>query len=205
MAKLDLRCVLWTLQISLEPLVRASTPKYLTTIPESTDFDHRLVEDCFHISVGYISIINNKVVVAQGLEELATLSARCFFQTFRRFSTSKEPSDVLRRVRQDYNEKFDALIDFRGVPFYHTMTHFHAFNFINHPNWAPRHVVWIDYKPTDQELIPFARQMVEVAWVERQRTKARKVPCWILRFALRILSAVDPLSPPSVIINERKK
>ena len=196
-AKLDLRCILWTLQISLEPLVRTSTLKYLITIPESTDFDNRLVEDCFHIFVGYISIINNKVVVAQGLEELATYSARCFFQTFRRVSPTNPTPDYLGDLRQLYVDKFPREIDFRGVPFYLTMANFHA---LINPDWSPSYVVWTDYRPTDQELIPFARQMVEVARVERRRTETRKVPCWILRFVLRVLSC-DPPSPSSAIVD----
>jgi hypothetical protein len=51
-AALDLRCILWTLQTSLDKLVHISTLKHLNTITEFTDFDSNLVMGCFNIFIG---------------------------------------------------------------------------------------------------------------------------------------------------------
>ena len=193
--KLDLRCILWTLQTSLDRLVRLSALKHLITITEFTDFDPNLVVDCFNLFVGFINTRNNKVVVVQGLEELAALSARCFFQTFRHLSTIRPTPSVLEDLRQRYRRVFPNDTYFRGLPFYHTMTALHT---LVARHWVPRDIRWTDYQPSDQELIPFARHMVEVSQAEYQRMQARKVPRWILRFALHILS-LHPSSPPSAI------
>jgi hypothetical protein len=61
-----------------------------------------------------------------------------------------------------------------------------------------RVIRWDDYRPSSQEYIGFARYMVEVAKVEYRWTQCRKVPRWILRFALHSLS-LDPLPPVPVV------
>ena len=192
---LDFRCTSWTLRTSLEKPVHHSALNYLLTIAEYTKFDPTVVMDCFHILVGYIDVSNGKVVVIQGSQELATLSARCLFQTSRNLSTTDPNSGTLADLRRRYDRVFPPDTDFRGLPFYNTMTNIRAL--VNN-NWNPRFVEWTDYRPSDQELIPFARHMVEVAQEEYQRMETRKVPRWILRFALQTLS-LDPPSPPSAI------
>ena len=195
MAALDLRCILWTLQTSLDRLVRLSTLKHLITITELTDFDPNLVEGCFNLFIGFISISNRKVVVMQGLEEFVALSAGCFYQTFRHLSATHPTSSVLADLRQRYGQILPVETDFRGLPFYHTMANLHA---LVTAQWNPRNVEWISYRPSNQELIPFAQHLVEVSQVEYQRIEGRKVPRWILRFALHFLSLNPP--PPSSVI-----
>jgi hypothetical protein len=193
-AALDLRCILWTLQTSLDKLVHISTLKYLITITDFTSFNSDLVVDCFNIFVGCISVSNSKVAVTQGLEQLATLSAACFFQTFDHLLTTDRTSTVLTDLRRRYYQIFPYWSDFRGLPFFHTIAKTHAL--ITYRNL--RIVSWTDYRPADEELVPFARHMVEVARAEHQRMQTRKLPRWILRFALHVLSLDSP-SPPSVI------
>ena len=192
---LDLRCILWTLQTSLDRLVRHSTLKYLITITEFTDLNPNLVVECFNLFVGSININNGKAVAMQGLEELAALSVGCSFQISRHLSATHPTSSVLADLQQRYNQVFAHGTDFRGLPFYHTMTEFRA---LVTGGFGPRFVRWTDYQPSYPELVPFARHMAEVSRVEYQRMKARKVPRWILRFALHFLS-LNPPSPPSAI------
>ena len=52
------------------------------------------------------------------------------------------------------------------------------------------------FRPSRQEHIPFAQYMLEAAQMEYQRTHGKKVPRWILSFALHSLS-LEP--PPSVV------
>jgi hypothetical protein len=193
---LDFRCTSWTLRTSLERPVHLSTLKYLVTITEYINFDSTVVIDCFNIFVGYVSVSNDKLVITQGLEELATLSARCLFQILRHLSpTHHSTSNVLADLRRRYNRSFPPNTELRGLPFYHAMANIRA---LVNDDWSPRNVQWTDYQPPDQELIPFASHMVESAWAEYQQTQNNRVPCWILRFALHFLS-LDPLPPPSVV------
>ena len=192
-AILDLRCISWALQTSLEKPVHLSTLEHLITITEFTAFDPTLVTDCFNIFAGCISVTNGKVVTIQGLEQLATLSAGCLFHTSRHLSATNPTSGVLADLRRRSSRVFPLKTDFRGLPFYHAITNIHA---LANQGWNPRHEQWASYSPPSRELIPFSRHMVDAARTEYQQDK--KVPCWILRFALRFLS-LEPPSSSSVI------
>jgi hypothetical protein len=131
-------------------------------------------------------------MITRGWEQLATLSASCFFRTLEHLSATDPTSSVLADLHRRYDQIFPFETDFRGLPFYHTMAKIHA---LVNRRWK---VKWTDYEPADQELVPLARHMLEAAQTEYQRLETRKVPRWILRFALHVLS-LDPSSPPSVI------
>ena len=193
---LDLQCILWTLQTSLEKPVHLSALEHLVTITEFTHFDPSLVTDCFNIFVGCLSVSNGKVVIMQGLEQLAMVSARGFFHTLRHLSATRPTSSVLADQLRRYHQVFPFETDFRGLPFYHTMINIHALAGQRH--WDSRSIQWIDYKPFTQELIPFAQHMLDIAQAEYQQIQSGRVPRWILRFALHFLS-LEPLSPASVI------
>ena len=191
-----LRCISWTLRTSLDKPVHLLALEHLVTITEFPYFDPALAVDCFNILLGYISISDgNKVVVMRGLEKLATLSAKCFFQTLRHLSATHPGSSVLEELHRRYRQTFPFETDFRGLPFYHTITNIHA---LVHQYWNPRDQKWTDYLPSDQELIPFARHMVDAAQAEYRQTQNKRVPRWILRFALHFLS-LNPPSPVPVI------
>ena len=192
----DLRCISWTLQTSLEKLVHLSTLEHLITITQFTEFDPTLVTDCFNIFLGCISVSNDKVVIMQGLEQLATVSARGFFHTLRHLSATHPTSRVLANLYRRYDQVIPFETDFRGLPFYHTMMNIHAL--AGQRRWNSRSIQWIDYKPFTQELIPFAQHMSDTAKIGYQQAQNKKVPCWILRFALHFLSFESPY-PPSVI------
>jgi hypothetical protein len=192
---LDLRCISWTVRTSLDKTVHLSTLEHLATILELTYFDPSLVEDCLGIFAGCINVSSSKVVVAQGSEQLVIASATSFFRTFRHLSVMDPTSSVLTDLRRRYHRILPLTADFRGLPFFHTMTKIHA---LVNQDWNPRHIRWRDYSPSAQEVLPFSRHMVEVAQVEYQRTQQRKMPCWILRSALYYLT-LDPPPPAPVI------
>jgi hypothetical protein len=64
--------------------------------------------------------------------------------------------------------------------------------------WDPPDARWNNDSLSIQEYIAFSQRMAEIAQVEYERVQRRKVPRWILRFALDSLS-LDPLPPPSVV------
>ena len=191
----DLQCILWILQTFPNGPVRLSTLKYLFTSTEFTDLHSTLIVEYFDLLVGCISTSNKKVVVIQGLEQHAILYARSFFDALRRLPATPPRSNVPVNLRKYHQRIFPPGTDFRGLPFYHTMINIRA---LVTGRRKGAFVSWIDYRPSNQELIPFARHMVEAAQEEYQQTENKKSPCWILHFALHFLS-FDPPAPASVI------
>ena len=195
----DLRCVSWILQTSLDKAIRLSTFKHLAAIPELTHFDPTLVMDCFNIFMNCVSVTNHRVVTMRGLEQLATVSARCLFRTFCHLSVTDPTSNALTDLRRRYKKVFppELDLDFTGLPFRCTMNMIHA---LADQRRNPRRILWGNDGPSAQEHILFSQYMAKTARVEYQRTRCTKVPRWTLRFVLYSLS-LDPPPPPSAIAN----
>jgi hypothetical protein len=130
----------------------------------------------------------------QGLEQLATLSALCFFHTISHLSIMDPTSSVLEDVRQRYTEVFPPRVDFHGHQFYHTMN---AVRCLFVRSQERRTFQWSDYKPSSHEHTVVAYTLAKLAQFGYQRTQHQKVPRWILRFALHSF-ALDPLPAPIV-------
>jgi hypothetical protein len=196
---LDLRCISWMLQTSLDKAVHLSALKHLATMMTLGNFDPTLVSGCFDVFIDCIKVdVNNrKVVITQGLEQLATVSAMCFLRTYHHLSVMNPNSVVLEDVRQRYRRVFSPTInfDFSGLPFYYTMTKIHS---LANRRWNPRRIQWGESRPSAQEWISFTRGIAEVAQEIYQRPQYGKAPRWILRFALHSLS-LEPLPPTSVV------
>ena len=192
---LDLRCISWILRTSLDKAIHLSALKHLVLMPELAQFHSTLVEDCFNVFIGCVSVSSSKAVIIQGLEQLATASANGFFRTLHHLATMDPTSSTLADLQQRYNEVFPSEIDFTSFPFHPTMAKIHALagRFGN-----PRDIRCPIHRLSVQEHIPFARRMVKVAQDKYQQTRGIKVPRWILRSTLYFLS-LGPLSPPSVV------
>ena len=193
---LDLSCISWTLQTSLDKDVRLLAVEYLTMKTELTHFDPTLVVGpCFDVFVGCISISGRKIAIMQDKGRLAAVSATCLLRSLHHLSVMDQASSVLADIRQRYSRVFPLHLDFADLPFHHTMTKIHSLakELQDHHN-----IRWDDYRPSGQEYITFAWYMVEAARVEYRQTRYRKVPRWVLRFALHSLS-LDPPPPVSVI------
>ena len=192
---LDLRCISWILRTSLDKDLHLSALKLLTSLQQFAHFRSTLPIDCFNIFIGCVSIVNNKVVIIQELEELATASAHGFFRTLHHLATMDPTSGALEDLQRRYNRVFPSGLDFTGLPFYSTMIKIHALagRFGN-----PRDIRWPNRRLSAQEYIPFARRMAETAQEKYQQNQGGKVPRWILRSALYLLS-LAPLSPAPVV------
>ena len=187
----DLRCISWTLQTSLDKPVHLSTLKRLVTMTELTGLGPSLVADCFNIFIGCLGFNDDKVVIVQGSEELATVSATCFFRTFHGLTAADPTSGVLADIRRQYDRIFPFETDFRGLPFFYTIVDIHA---SIGKNWNPHNFEWDNYRPSRKELIPFARHMAEATRVQHQQMQNRKGPDPTLRFAFHCLASPSPLS-----------
>jgi len=194
---LDLRCIQWVLQTSLDKKDHLSTLKYLEPLMSTpTDFDPALVAYyCFNVLVGCINAGDREVVVIHGLEQLAMASALCLFYTISHLSIMDPTSSVLKDVNQHYEMVFPADIDFCGHQFSHVMNAIHRV-FIR--TIDRRNFTWDGYTPPSDEHVLTARALIKLAQFGYQRTQQTKVPRMTLRFALHSLS-LDPPPPTSVI------
>ena len=195
---LDLRCVSWMLQTSLDKAFHLSALKYLASMTEPAWFEPSLVIDSFNVLTSCINVVDDTPVTVQGLEQLATLSACCFLRTLRHLLTTDPTSSILTDLRRRYNLLFSSSwVDFRDLPFRYTLM---AAQILVNQYRGPsgRWRLWKDNRPSTEEHIQLAGYIVEAAQVGYQRTQGEKVPRWALRFALDSLS-LDPPSPPSVV------
>jgi hypothetical protein len=135
------------------------------------------------------------VVIIQGLEQLATVSADSFFRTLHHLATMHPTSSFLADLRWQYNEVFPSEVDFTDLPFHSTMSKVHtlAGRFGN-----PHDIRCNHQKLPIQEHVPFVRFMAESAREGYQQSQRRKVPRWTLRSVLYFLS-LGPVSPASVV------
>ena len=132
---------------------------------------------------------------SHGSEHLATTSAMCFLRSFRRLSVADPTSSVLEDVRRRYRKHFSTTPNFTSSPLCYAMT---KIDCLVYPTRVPYYVQPPSYSPFTREHVPVARDIAEGAWAEYQQTQHRKVPRWILHFALHSLS-LDPLPPMSVV------
>jgi len=193
LAVLDLQCISWMLQTSLDKTVHLATLKHLAAMTELADFDPTLVNDCFNAFIGCINVSGHGIVVIQGLEELAAVSAQCFFSTVSHLLVMDPTSSVLEEVYQHYLKIFPFPTNFHGHQFYHTMNAVH-YLYIKPQRY--RLLYWNSYKPSTHEHTVFAQNLAKVAQFRYQKME-RKIPCFLLRFALYSFS-LDP--PPSTSV-----
>ena len=201
MALLDLHCILWTLQTSLDTPVRLSTLNYLATTTLD-NFDPALVTSCFDILFGCVKVVDSKAVITQDMGQLAAAASMCCLQTLSHLMATSPTSRAVEDTRRQYTRTFPFKTSFNGLPFSHILYIIHR---ICHPRrakwfeplqlWVP----WEDYKPSSNEHIAVAHTLNNIAQFKSQSTGGR-APCWMLRFALHSLSQ-SPLHPTSVVID----
>ena len=194
-AVLNLRCISWTLHTSFNIDVRISALRYLTSVLGDAEFDPSLVVGCFNIFVGAISINEGVGIIPPGLEELALLSARCFYRSFHRLAVIDPTSKVLKDIRQRYHEGHLYFADFRGLSLYPTISM--ICTLVTKGLELP-FIRRNDDEIFDHDQIQFSRDIAELAQVEYHQQQ--KVPDWILSIALGSLS-LDTLPPACVVVD----
>ena len=214
-AVLDLHCILWTLRTSVDEPVRLSTLSYLATAPLA-HLDPTLVVDCFDILFGCVKAIEGTVTIAQGLEQLATVSALCCLHTLSHLAIMNPTPRVFGNIHRRYTQAFPFETNFNLLPFSHILGAIHSVFYLTRmirvqrpktPMWSGlpmihfrRRVQWEDYKPSNDEHVVVSHALTKLAKLEYQRRGSRDVPRWLLRFALHSLSQ-SPLPPTSVVAN----
>ena len=194
---LDLHSISWVLRTSLDKSVHLSALKPLASMLELSHFHPDIVVDCFNVFVSCISINDGRVVIMQGLEPLAKISASCFLGTLHNLTVVDPTSSILADLHQRYDTLFPPEVDFTGLPLHSTMTMIHT---LTNRFGNPRYTWWDNRRPPGLKHISFSRRMAEAAQISYQRTQRRKVPRWILRSALHLLS-LGSLCPAPVVVD----
>jgi len=202
-AALDLQCISWMLQTSLDKTIHLMTLRLLGMMAMLADFDPALVPACFDILTSCVSIVGGKVTILQGSEDLVDISTMCCLRTLSHLTTTDSASGIFKDMRRRYTKTFPIEIDFSGLPSYHRLCIIHN---IFHPSnklvsyqgfsrcvRRPK-IQWEDYELSGVE----RSILVQLAQFKYQRNQCRKVPRWILHFACHLLSQ-DPLPPASVV------
>jgi len=198
---LDLQCVSWILQTSLDKAVHLLTLKSLAAMTTLADFDPAIVSACFDILAGCVAVVGGKAAITQGSEELAATSAACCLRVFSHLTTTNPTSSVLLDVAKQYTGAIPFNTNFENFPAYHS---FSALHNVFYPSRRGRSLLserrpkiqWDDYEISDNENII----LVQLARFKYQTGGYRKVPRWILRFALHHLSQ-DPPPSTSVVVD----
>ena len=195
----DLQCITWVLQTSLDKSIHLLTLKLLSTMTTLADFNPALVSACFDILAGCVPTVGGKMVVAQGSEELAEVSALCCLRMLPHLTTMDPTSSAFKDMRRRYTKTFPLETNFEGFPSYH------RFGIIHNTFYPSRKVVLPQffYRPKIQwkgcEVSSSEHAvLIQLARFEYQRKRYQKVPRWILRFAYHLLSK-EPLPPASVV------
>ena len=196
---LDLRCVSWMLQTSLDKGFHLTAFKYLMTMAELACSDPSLILSCFNIFSSCVNVVDDTAVMVQGMERLAAPSATFFLRTVRHLISTDPTSSMLVDLRRRYNRVFPSRwVDFRDLPSRYTMIAAHIL--VNQDCRPPRQWKWWnDDRPSDQEHIQLAWCIAKVAEVGHRRVMTR-VPFWMFRFVFESLS-LDPLPPLSVVVD----
>ena len=195
-AMLDLQCITWMLQTSLDKAIHLLALKLLATMTTLADSNPALVSACFDIHASCVSIVGGKAVITQGSEELAEVSALYCFRTLSRLATRDPTLSHLRDVRRRYIRNFPSETNFKGLP-----SNFGAIHNLFHSS-QPK-IRWEDYQLFSDDQITLSHSLAKFAahsLAKLAHSRAPSVPRWILRFALYHLSQ-DPLPPPSIVSN----
>ena len=202
-ALLDIHCISWILQTSLDKDDHLSATEYLVTMVEIPGFDPALVAGCFSAFASCIKVTNGDPVVTQGLEQPATMSATCLLHTLSYLLVTDPMSSIIGDIRHQYNRVFPPETNFKDFPFYHILYTIHKLLNPGQEYLPWDGIEWWKYRLPDYEHTIVAHALTKLAKSEykrRRHSKGKKVPRWILRFVLYSLS-LDPLPSTPVMIN----
>jgi hypothetical protein len=215
-AVLDVECIMWTLQTSLDESIRLLAMKLLTTTSLHDSYP-TLAVDCLDILLSCVKVVDGSAVVVQGSEQFAGVSALCCLRTISHLAVIHPPSGIHDDLRRRYIKIFPSETEFSNLQFCHVLGVIHHVFYpvrverLSHLSAPPRfwHVAWRgtrvsriqweDYKPTGNEHTAMASSLIKFSQFEFWRTGNKKVPRWLLRFALHNLSQ-EPLPTTLLII-----
>jgi len=201
-ATLDLRCISWMLQTSLERRINLLTLEFLASILMLPELKTIIAADCFKILIGRIRscvrVTENRVEVIRGSEQLAAAAAMCLLGATS-YSLRVDPgSKILEDMEEQYSRIFPPAADLRGLPFRHTI---YGINHFFRRRDRPNRPSWKGVDPSSPGNMLLSQDLASIAWfcyIGFGLEGRKKVPRWVLRFSLHSL-LWDSEPPVSVI------
>ena len=212
---LDLRCILWTLQTSVDGPFHQSALEYLATMMLDNFNPTQFVASWFDIFLKCVQTTNGNVTIIQGSESLAEKSSLFCLHMLSHVVVAEPLPKAFEDVQQRFTGTFPPKTNFGDLSVSHTLGIIHGVFYPNRENkfltegpmrpLAPREVrrrvQWDNYQPSGGEHTIVAPALVNFAKFGYKRSgKPAKVPRWLLRFTLHSLSQ-DPLPPPSIVLD----
>ena len=195
MTLLDLQCISWMLQTSLDKAVHLSALESLATMVVLDDFYPTLVVDCFNILINCVRVIDGTVVIVQQVEQLAMASAICLLHTLSHLLVIDPTSNVVQNVHQRYRGVFPNGAKFDGPPFPHALCAIHSIVYSGSLQWP---VSFRGNRLSSHEHITSAHAFVKLSQSGYQ--VHGHVPNSALDFVLYSLF-LDPLPCTSVVVD----
>jgi len=193
----DFRCISWMLQTSSDKTINLLTLSFLKTILALSGSNSDIVMNCFNIfSNCFVASNNGDLSITRGSEQLAEMSAMCFFCAFSSLLLAEPTSTTIEEMPQRY-EIFPLCANLQHLP-----SPMRAFHRLFVKEGKKPDISWAHYDPSSDELVPFARALNGVN-KSKYRSGAytkKNVPRWLVRFAFRFVSQ-DPPPPTSVLID----
>ena len=119
---LDLRYTLWTLQTSVDGLVRLSALEYFAAMTLDDFNPIQIVTGWFDVFINCVQVTNgNVIIVPQGLEQLAATSSMFCLHTLPHLMIIDLMSTILEDIRQRYTRSFPFKASFDSLPFPHVL------------------------------------------------------------------------------------
>jgi len=204
----DLRCISWTLQISVDEPVRRPALGYLAAMTLDDPNPIQVAAGWFDTLLDCVKVTNGNVTIVPGLEELTATSSLFCLRMLSHLVVMDPMPKILEDVHRRYTRTIPSETRFGDplVPCLLGAIHrvFHQ-NYIGgrilpfpHRRPGRSRVQWNNYEPSSDEHVKLARALTKLAWFKYQRSGRAKLPRWLLRFALHSLSR-DPLPPASVV------
>jgi len=193
---LDLQCISWILNTSLDKAHHLSALESLATMALPAELDPIIFTNCFHVFIDCVRITNQTVVITPGLEQLAATSITCLLgSSLYILQVDPEPA-ILRDVGRHWSY-FRHSHNLENLPFFYTVCAIGNMveAQVGDGFWGDR---WFAHRPPSYELPILASSITNCAKLCRERRII--VPKWIFHFVLSLLS-LDPLPPTSVVID----
>ena len=198
MGMLDQRCISWTLRTSLDEPVRLSALNYLATTT-LVDNDPTLVVDCFDTLFGCVNFAHHQVVITQGMEQLAAMSALCCLHTLSHLMMIDPKSRALQNTCQRYMRisPLEIQSNSLSVPLAMRLIHDMVICHVFDADWIRgfahlQEVRWEDYEPSSDECSIIASGFAVIARFSHGTNE--RVPRSLLRFTLHSISRSPPPS-----------
>ena len=183
---LDLRCISWTLHISVDEPVGRSALEHLAAMTLDDSNPIQVAAGWFYTLLNCVKVTNGSVSIIQGLEELTATSSLFCLRMLSHLLVMDPMPEILEDIHQRYTRTIPFETSFADplVPcllgavhrvFYQNYIGGQIFPFPYRRPGRSR-VQWNNYEPSSDEHVKLARALRKIAWFKYQRSGRAKLP-----------------------------